>query len=147
MTNKIIGAIAALALVLSVIGLVGGNQSASFGGSTDELWQAKGGIKVGTSGTSVNQELVGTCNAATTELPLEATSTDSFTCSVSGAASGDTVQVFLPSDSGTFLGGFAVTYAVASTNTITFGIANLTGSATSSFSLATTSVQYRVTDI
>lgn len=102
-------------------------------------------LKVASNGTKVTKEIVGTCNASMAAT-LAATSTGNATCTVTGARSGDIVQVTLPSRSGNY-NGFVVTNAVASTDTITFGIMNLTGTATTSFPLATTSVMYRVTDI
>ena len=102
---------------------------------------ASNGLRIGANGSEIVEMKSTTCNAATTELPLEATSTDAFTCSVTGVAAGDQVHVTLPSDSGSVFGGFNISYAVASTDTVTFGVQNNTGVATTSFPLATTSVQ------
>lgn len=103
-------------------------------------------FKLGTNGTELTKFITGTCNAATTEGALEASSTDDYTCTVTGAASGDKVFVSLPQNGTVITGGFIVDHVVASTNTITFGITNLTGAATTSFAQATTSVQYWVID-
>ena len=145
---------AVTAIIIAVLAIsFGGPKTAPELGSFIETVpiQFGAGFKLGGSGVVpvgniIKKEIVGICNAATTELPLEATSTDDFTCTVTGARSGDNVQVFLPSSSGSVYGGFTISHTVASTNTITFGIVNLTGAATSSFPLASTSVQYRVTD-
>jgi hypothetical protein len=148
MTQNIIRAIVALGavVVLSVAGLAlfGGKQLGGSGAYEALQTRWGNGLYIGQTGTLVSNVLAGTCNAATTQLPLEATSTDDFTCSVPGALAGDRVSVFLPSNSGSFLGGFVIGHTVASTDTITFGIVNLTGAATSSFPLATTSAQYSV---
>lgn len=108
---------------------------------------SSGGITIGASGTALTQVLKGTCNAATTALPLAATTTITFTCSATGVASGDNVSIVLPHLTGVRgpagFGSLVVSGVVASTNTISFGITNLTGVSTSSFPLATTSVQYR----
>jgi hypothetical protein len=100
-------------------------------------------VQIGDAGSEVTKVIEGTCNAATTLLPLEATSTDSFTCTVAGVASGDQCSVSLRNYDLAF-GALTVQGCTASTNTITFGIVNGTGAATSSFPLATTSVSYHV---
>lgn len=105
-----------------------------------------GGMKVGQTGTLASKVLFGNCNLATTELPLEATSTDAFTCSATGVRVGDNVSVVLSSDSGSVFGGFIVAYAIAGTDSITLGVNNQTGVATSSFPLATTTAAWRALD-
>lgn len=138
----------AVAIVIALIGLVGGNQSepavagmSNLDGLTLVPVDSTDGLKVGSNG-STNQEIKSTtCTLATTELPLEATSTDAFTCAITGVNTGDQVFVSLPSNSGSNLGGFVVDSATAGSGTITVGITNLTGAATSSFPLATTTVQ------
>lgn len=106
------------------------------------------GLYIGeVSGTSDLLEKVVTtsCNASTTELPLEATSTDAFSCTITGARSGDNVYVSLPYTSDVSGGLILSGRATASSDTITFGVTNLSGAATSSFPLATTSVQVTIT--
>lgn len=163
--NKIIGAIAVLALVLSVVGLVGGNQSASFGGITnyDALSLTEGllvngsttlttQLKVGASGTTNTKFLTGTCNVYTSNLPFLATSTSAFAClSATGVASGDKVFVALPNVNADvnqgLAGGFTVVGTYATTaDAFGFDLFNNFGAATSSFPLATTSVQYWIID-
>lgn len=144
MNNKIVSIIAIVALVVGLIAtgvsFFKGTSDQSIGGLSERDVQAVS-LKVGDKGSKITKEITGTCNAsmATT---LAATSTANATCTVAGVASGDKVFVSLPSVSGGL--GFAVTHTVASTNTITFGILNLSGAATTSFPLATTSVQYWV---
>lgn len=139
----VITALVALVVSLSVTAFDKPTQSNVGGGLSQRDIQAVS-LKLGDSGTYIKKEIVGTCNASMTQT-LPATTTREATCTVTGVASGDNVQVTLPSRSGNF-NGFVVTHASASTNTITFGIMNLTGTATTSFPLATTSVMYRVTD-
>lgn len=105
------------------------------------------GITIGlptSSPSNISKIITSTCTAATTQLPLEASSTDDFTCTATGTVAGDNVSISLPANGDSTYGGFVVGYAVASTDTVTFGITNLTGAATSSFPLATTSVRVRV---
>lgn len=98
-------------------------------------------ITLGTSGTAVSSVIEGTGNAATTLLPLEATSTDSFTLTVTGVTSTHTCTVELPNYDLAF-GALYTSGVTATTDTITFGIVNGSGTATSSFPAATTSVAY-----
>lgn len=164
--SKTTGFVAGLGLVLAVAALicvftVGGG---GLGGSVIETQQTdfQNGLKVnsnlvfqasgtgasltlGTSGTAVTSHIVGTANAATTLLPLEATSTDSFTLAVTGVTSSSKCLVTLPNYDLAF-GSLNVTGVTVTTNTITFGIMNNTGVATSSFPLATTSVAYNCTN-
>lgn len=148
MTQNKIRALVALGVVavLFVGGLaLFGGKNLGGSGAYEALQTRWGnGLYIGQTGTLVSNVIEGTCNAATTQLPLEATSTDDFTCSVTGALAGDRVSVTLASNSGSVYGGFTISHAVATTDTVTFGIVNLTGAATSSFPLASTSVQYRV---
>ena len=165
MKDKIIGAIAVIALVMATIGLVGGNQSASFGGITnyDALSLTEGllvngsstlttQLKVGASGTTHTKFLSGTCNVYTSDLPFIATSTSAFAClSATGVASGDKVFVALPNinadTSQGLAGGFSVVATYATTaNAFGFDLHNNFGASTSSFPLATTSVQYWIID-
>lgn len=101
--------------------------------------------KVDQSPTNVALFRTGTCNAAMATT-LAATSSAAATCTVTGVASGDIVSVALPQAgaSAAAFGGFLVSGTKATTDTITFSIFNGTGAATSSFPLATTSVQYQV---
>lgn len=104
------------------------------------------GVSTANSGTPVLGLLQGKCNATTVELPLEATSTDNFYCTIPGVQAGDNIMLELPSDSGSVYGGFNITYAIATTSgQFVFGIQNNTGSATSTFPLATTSIAYFIT--
>lgn len=109
-------------------------------------------LSVGTSskGTTMSQILKGTCNLSTTVARTAlSTSTLPFQCAVTNAASGDQVFVSLANDGGSVtgpanIGGIRVSYAIASTaaSFIEVGLSNWSGAATSSYTLATTSIQY-----
>ncbi len=112
-----------------------------------------GGAPIGSSGTAITQVISSTCNATSAaRATVAATTSAAFFCAVTGAASGDRVFVSLPagaginpSGSGTPWGGFVIGSGYASTSDyIGFNIMNLTGVATSSFTQATTSIQYLV---
>jgi len=147
-TYKILTWASALLVVVALIAVGNINKQIRvvsdrpLGGSL-EILQTKfaNGFIVGENGTAINEMRSTTCNLATTQLPLEATSTDDFTCSISGVDSGDQVFVSLPSNNGAVFGGFLVDSAVAGPGTITVGVTNLTGASTSTFPAATTSVQ------
>lgn len=138
---------ALIALAVSFIVAVSDNQS-NFAGLSERDVKVVS-LTVGDNGTKVNELKATTCNLSTTQLPLEATSTDVFYCAVTGVASGDLVWVQLPSDNGqvnlsTGGGvGFQTTYSVASSTNgyIEVGLGNLSGASTSTFPLATTSVR------
>jgi len=132
-----------------------------FGGSTVDLGAAvrdvttisntwkfnPGTLQLGPNGATITELKSTTCTLSTTQLPLEATSTDVFYCAITGVASGDQVFVSLPSDNGAEgvanFSGFMLSYARASTTAgyIEVGLSNFSGVATSTFPLATTSVQ------
>lgn len=108
-------------------------------------------VTIGTNGGTINEIKSTTCNLSTTvaNLPV-ATSSKPFQCAITGVASGDQVYVTLPSDGGSLGGtpGIIMSYAKASTTAngyIEVGLAIPFGGfgsvATSSFPLATTSVQ------
>lgn len=106
------------------------------------------GITIGdVSFSPTNLALVqaGTCNAAMAAT-ISATSSSAATCTVTGARTGDIVNVQLPQAGAiaTSFGWFSAGGTKATTDTITFNIQNLTGAATTSFPLATTSVSYQV---
>ena len=108
------------------------------------------GTSGGSSGTTVAQILKGTCNLSTTVARTSlSTSTLPFQCAVTNVVSGDQVFVSLPNDGGSVtglsnVGGIRLSYAIASTTNgyIEVGLSNMSGTATSSYTLATTSVQY-----
>jgi hypothetical protein len=152
----------ALALVLGAIGtLLGLGASHLFGTANpaqvngNPVWDA-GGVTIGQQGTFIGSTYTGglkfgTCNAATTGLPAVATTTITMTCSAPGVYTSDNqgnVDVSLASNP-TAYGAFiplapsVTTSASAGVNgTITFQLLNDTGTATSSFPLATTSVEW-----
>lgn len=111
----------------------------------------------GCTGTAVNKILQGTCNAVQyTPGSFAATSTtQQFYCPVAGVVAGDNVSVSLPAGAGAnafgagspYLGFILVSASASSTaGFIQFSISNQTGAATSSFTQATTSIAYKVTD-
>ena len=108
------------------------------------------GTSGGSSGTTLAQILKGTCNLSTTVARTAlSTSTLPFQCAVTNAASGDQVFVSLANDGGSVtgpanIGGIRASYAIASSAAgyIEVGLSNWSGAATSSYTIATTSVQY-----
>jgi hypothetical protein len=94
---------------------------------------------------TVAEILTGTCNLTGTVagVQLLATSTGQFFCTVTGVAANDKVFVSLTNGHASVWGGFVVVDAFATTtNRIGVTLLNDTGVATSSYILATTSVQY-----
>lgn len=160
MNKWIIGAIIGIAAVAAVVvGVIEHNSSqVSFGAvgvklieQYDPYVKYNGGIatqlplKLGASGTAVNSIIYGTCNPTEVGTSLAATSTATFICSVPGVTAGSNVIGDLPSTAANTAGAFVLVNAYATTSgAIGFTILNLTGAATSSFSQATTSVEYLV---
>lgn len=114
-----------------------------------------GGWRVGDGNSSIVAELIkGTCNAvAAGTSTIAATSTAQFYCAVTGARSGDVVMADMPigagtnsSSGGSSVGaGFLMVSSYATTSdVIGFTIANLTGTATTSYPQATTSIEYTI---
>jgi hypothetical protein len=159
--NIVTGVVATLALLLSIGAFVtaaGSNQSLADKGvivfqegqeaalgaitSTTKAIIKAAGFITGTSGSTITQIVQGTCTATTAALPAEATSSITMSCAATGVATGDRAFVNLPAQPTSF-GSFGVNdVRVTGTDTITFTINNLTGVATSSFPLATTSVKW-----
>lgn len=142
-SNSFAKVLAIVAFLVAVVALVS-TFTVSSGKLGDTVVQTQqtdfvNGLKIAGNLTTSMQS--GTCNAATALLPLEATTTDAFTCTVTGVAVGDRAFVTLPSYDLSF-GELAVSGVTVTANTLTFTIYNGTGAATSSFPLATTSVKY-----
>ncbi len=141
--------VVALLVSLGVGYLVVRNVQSSFGGLSERDIKAVS-LKVGDNGSKFGMLQATTCNLAITagRLPL-ATSTQPFQCAITGVKSGDFVSAVLPFDGGSLsgTGGIAISYAKASTTAgyIEVGLYSrgypVTGVATSSFPLATSSVQ------
>lgn len=142
MSKFISGVGIVLALVLSVLGLVGGHQSApGLGGVTnyDSVTIAPTtyteGLKIGTSTpTLVNNLIKGTCNLLGMDTSQAATSTASYDCAVTGVVPGDTVIATLGTTTQNTIQGSAIwslQSAKASTTAgyVTFRVTNLTGAA------------------
>ncbi len=120
-------------------------------GMSQSILMSNGTLRLGSEGTALSNVVTGTCTLSTTvaNLPL-ATSSKPFDCPATGVESGDQVFVSLPSNGGSLGGtpGVIMTHAKASTTAdyiqvwlaIPFGAHSSV--ATSSFPLATTSVQY-----
>lgn len=114
------------------------------------------GVQIGTTTTNrstISGMQFGTCTAvmvSTTSLGTNQSA--GFVCSATGVAANDNVRITLPAGAGAAFGapsspngGFVLGGAVAtSTGIIGFTVTNLTGSASSSFAQATTSVQWQV---
>lgn len=103
-------------------------------------------VTTANQGTVVQAMLQGSCNPTFNGSSLAATTTGQFFCSVTGVASGDKVFISLPSGAAQVLGGInAVGNGYATTTgVIAFDLVNLTGTATTSFPQATTTVKYWV---
>lgn len=107
-----------------------------------------GNVAIGSGGTTITKLLTGTCNLSTGTATIAATSSGAFYCAITGVASGDNVFVSLPIGAASTYAGIHVVAAYAtSSNMIGVNLANFTGVATSSYSQATTSVAYWISDI
>lgn len=107
-----------------------------------------GEVRIGIYGSDQTFFAEGSCNLTQTVVGSHAaTTTKEFYCPVTGAASGDTVHVALPRAAGIASGaaGFipVASYATA-TDMIGVAIYNGSGSASSSYAQATTSVRYTI---
>jgi hypothetical protein len=141
--NTLAGFALAVAVVaLIVAGLTFSMKAAPLGGSVIESQQTdfQNGMKI--NSVLLERVLFGAANASTSALPLEATSTDSFTLSVTGVTTASRCSVMLPNYDPGVYGGLSISGITTTADTITFGIQNNTGAATSSFRSATTSVAY-----
>lgn len=108
------------------------------------IFSSSTGVKFSTSGTAVVGVNFGTCTAIV-YASLAATSSQRADCVATGAASGDKVIVMLPQAARASANdNFIIAGASASSTAgyISFNLYNMTGVATSSYPLATTSVQY-----
>jgi hypothetical protein len=103
-----------------------------------------GGLQVGPTGTLNANSQFGSCNPTYYgTLPLAASSTGTFACTVSGIAAGDYLEGDLPATETGGTPGFIITSTYATTsNIVAFTVYNISGSATSSFKQATTGVEY-----
>lgn len=148
MPTKNTGLWVAVVIAIGIAIFAAFRSSALLPGATTPGTRYPHGITVGNptySPTNLSLIQTGTCNAAMTTT-LAATSSAAATCTVTGALAGDNVSVALPQAGSvaSVWGGFIVSGTKATTDSITFNIFNGTGAATSSFALATTSVQYWV---
>jgi hypothetical protein len=127
-------------------------QTVYFGSSQQTSIDSSGKLTVGANGNALTQAQFGTCNPSTGSSSFAATTTQQFYCPVTGVQAGDLVIADLPqgagangSGPGSPYGGFALIAAYATTsNQIGMTYANYTGAATSSYSQATTTVEYRI---
>ena len=111
----------------------------TFGGG----FESYGPSIIGQDGSELDTLLSGTCNLATREGALEATSTDESICAAPGVQAGDIIFGHFPNRSVTGLGGILIEYAVATTaDQFGVGLFNATGAATSSYAQATSSFQW-----
>jgi hypothetical protein len=152
MISHILTAFATGAITLAAVFGLSMTGGSSAGGVYEALAPSVPGITVGSdtvgNGNLVSKMLTGTCNAIFNGTSLAATSSGQFLCRVANARGGDKVFVSLPIGARAgnqgglvYLGnGYSTT-----TGWIGFDILNMTGVATTSFPLATTSVQYWIT--
>lgn len=158
--NKFISWLAlVVALVAVTAAVVGGNnQPVQNTGAVTPGTRFPSGITVGNPAnlgaypTNISKVIAGECNARLVGTTFAATSSAMFLCDVTGVRAGDYVNVALPvgaginpTGAGAISGGFIVGTSFATTsNVIGFSITNMTGAATTSFSQATTSVEYLI---
>jgi len=133
MKNYFFGLIAVVALVLSLVGLVGGNQSGNvLGGRTNYDTVQVSGLVVGSSASATNLSLVktGTCSLIAVS-SIAATSTGYAYCTgLTGVQSGDIVDITLTAS--TSLASQYVVKGVSASSTagaIDVSLLNLTGAA------------------
>lgn len=145
MKNYIIGGIAALALILSIVGLVGGHQSVStLGGTTNYDTLAVTGFQLGTSGSSLTQILSGIATSCVSSAnpTINAQTTSTVDCPITGVVAGDKVYVTLASSSNSAL--LAQTaFASSTAGFITLKILN-TATTTTTIVGATSSISYLI---
>ncbi|MDE1944826.1 MAG: hypothetical protein KGI03_00940 [Patescibacteria group bacterium] len=149
-----------IALLVGAVMVFGGASagSPSFGTTNNTAhqevipWGFTNGIQIGApSAVPVMKMIgVGTCNPTIASLPLGATTTVTASCTLPAnynLLTTDLVQASLPANPSSF-GSFVLSAAYVSTAgqspVIKFVYENLTGAATSSFPLATTSVPFEV---
>ena len=150
--SAIVSTIVALMIVLSVGGASGND---SFTG-TSHAYNSEVAVRSLTLATSTDADasngsndtisglFEGSCNLSqTTAGSHAATTSKEYYCAATGARSGDTVLIAMPSGAAYLYGGFdAVASYATSSNFIAVQLANNTGTATTSAAQATTSVRY-----
>lgn len=140
--NKIIGGIAVIALLFSIFGLVGGNQSGDQGnlGARTPGTQFPHGVTIGATGSATNNAAVidTTCSLIGTDASQAATSTVLYDCAVTGVTSSYivTAQLATTTLSRTNLGTMWWSIAAAKASTtagyVTVTLANFGSAATPS---------------
>ena len=123
-------------------------------GSSNALTTITNRWRFSTEGSQFSRILHGTCNLTINSGYLSTTNasnTMQATCAVTGVDSGDVVFVSMPRASlignqGVRVGFWAIATEATSTDLIGVTIFNGSGAATTSFPLATTSVQYLIFD-
>lgn len=152
MKNLLLGSLLAGLLGLLVFGLSASNTK--LGGTTNlDRLDLSDGLTVGSSGSTVTQMLTGTCNLSGPSAGISASSTAIYQCAVTGAGTSDKVFVSLPKSANVNAANNNVSFAngagllvtgaafASTTGVIGVEISNF-GSATTSFTQATTGVQY-----
>lgn len=157
--GAVIGAVVSVVAILAVALFLGiGGSNGPLAGGSGRAYNSDTAVRSLTLATSteadasngtndtINGLIEGSCNISqTTPGSHAATTTKEYYCAATGARSGDTVLIALPSGAGYLFGGFdAVASYATSSNFIAMQIANNTGAATSSAAQATTSVRYLI---
>lgn len=132
----VIGAVAILALIISIGNSVGGsNQSVPLRGVTNYDTIKATGIAIGSgcadsystcTGSSITQMFTGTCSLVSNS-SIAATSTGTGTCSITGLTAGDKVFVSLATTTTKIAAQWAIIGTVAGTDSATIRLYNGTG--------------------
>lgn len=131
-----------MALVLSIVGLVGGKQSVQLGGTTNYDTLAVTGLQLGASGTSLTQFLSGSVSCATGASTITAAATSSYQCAATGVQTGDNVFVTLPVTTPVFISLVSARASTTANGIIELTLKNASTTATIAVAGATSSVQY-----
>lgn len=134
----VIGAVALLALIISIGNSVGGsNQSVSVGGTTNYDIIKATGLSIGSgcgdgystcTGSSITQMFTGTCSLVS-DSSIAATSTGTGTCAITGLVAGDKVFVSLATTTTKLTAQWSTVGTVAGTDSATVRLLNSTGAA------------------
>lgn len=137
-----------VAMLIAILGCYLPVQNAILGGVTNYDEVDATAIKAGgTNGTRLGPIISTTCNLIQSAAGSHAaTTTKEYLCAITGVSASDYVSAVLPQGAyAASYGGFGIAGAYATTTGfVGVQVINLTGTATSSFPLATTSVQVYV---
>lgn len=153
--ETIIGIIAGIALILSIVGLVGGNHQTApgLGGTTNYDTISVNGFKLGTgcndsfstscTGTSLSQILTGTVTCATGASNITALASSTYDCAISNVLAGDKVFASLPTSTPNSIMLVGATASTTVSGIMELVLANISTS-TRPVAGATSSVQYLI---